>query len=75
MTINISCIYKEDYKHYSILFLQVTNDYIVNSNLTYKIHVIKLVFYLEPAAPPEGNYFKNVTQRRIFFSFISKNNC
>jgi len=66
ITIIISFIYNESYKHYSILSLQMNKPYFVTRNVEYNINMIKRVCHLGPSGPPAGNFFKNVTLIRIF---------
>jgi len=52
----------------------MTNVNIVKIHLTYEILNVEHVCNLGPSAPLAGKYFKNVTTRRIVFSFVSMNN-
>jgi len=57
ITIIISFIHNANYKHYSILPLQMNNNYIIKRNLAYEINMIKRMCYLGPSEPPAGNFF------------------
>jgi len=52
----------------------MTNDYIVKKNLVYEFLIVKRVFFIGSSEYPQGNHFNNITLRKIFSSFVPRNN-